>query len=115
MKRLAFISALLGIGVAKAQRVPKCKYEEIVSVDERGAYYCKADTPPASKPANGECPVCGTMAEPHGPTTVTTWKNIANFGGPSIPAEETIRSPRFVACTHCRVLFQQEAEGDGSH
>lgn len=115
MKRLSFLTALLGIGVAKAQEMVLCGSSDpkvctdILEAKKRHA---------KPKPANGECPVCGTMADPYRPEKVTKWRDncpppptptslVGCIGGGWVDATPTARA---VTCAHCRVLFQQEAE-----
>jgi hypothetical protein len=121
MKRFSFITALLGVGVAKAQQ----------AVASSGYFERVVETPPdpaagifgwarlgrqRKKPANGECPVCGTMAEAFNPVkeTASTFRCIPQGDGNSADCRwrdtDVTPTSRTVTCAHCRVHFEQEAE-----
>ena len=66
--------------------------------------------PKRTKPANGECPVCGTMAPPYilqsgeymyYDAQLDAWIDL------SLAAHYRTR---MISCSHCRVMFQQDAE-----
>jgi hypothetical protein len=68
------------------------------------------------KPANGECPVCHTMAPPYKPTV----EDMQAMFGPCAPSggltvcrawtKDDLPKSREVVCSHCRVKFEQDAE-----
>lgn len=69
------------------------------------------------KPANGECPVCGTMAEPYKRSMAPSQFNrncrpIGDWGMECDKASYVPNGPstRTVSCAHCRVRFDQDAE-----
>ena len=53
------------------------------------------------RPRNGECPVCGTMAQPY---HVSTGDEHFNMG---------LTNFRRIDCEHCNTTFRQWAEGKG--
>jgi len=62
---------------------------------------CQVQRP---RPKNGQCPVCGTVAEPF---TMSTCPQ-----GQMCPVTEDYRSAsRRIDCAHCNTTFRQWAEG----
>jgi len=72
--------------------------------------------PLRGKPANGECPVCGTMAEKYLRSKKTECTGVYKpSGNPWIAVCETREvwdapATRTVSCAHCRCRFDQDAE-----
>ena len=97
MTRATFFS-MIGLGAA-GQQMPEPK--SIAMITPGNAM------PP--KPRNGECPVCGTMAESFISSGFTNchpagWKDLQICAGPN--------THRQVECARCRVVFGQDAEGE---
>lgn len=105
--------ALFG-GMAQAQRTGIATAAPESSVKLKGEW--------KSKPANGQCPVCGTMAAPYkrsdtlkdrqassacAPATITNGTTFAVCGSWTI---DDIPRKKEVTCSHCRVKFEQDAE-----
>ena len=141
MKRLTFLTALFGIGAAKAQvsttecnclSVENCCGTTAIPLRRKSADEPRDEPRPGDrmrrvtawygKPANGECPVCGTMAEPFKPKPIDTtlgqprsfrFKSVHGriwiVDGTPLDSDTTPKS-RTVTCAHCRVLFEQESE-----
>lgn len=124
MKRLSFLTALFGLGVAKAQSITffkqNCEMDgEGLKCTPRGkgAYLRFDRNPLVGKPRNGECPVCGTMAEPFKPERMTVWRDncapqpptslVGCIGGGWVDGTPTSRR---IDCAHCGNTFKQEAE-----
>ena len=62
------------------------------------------------KPKNGECPVCGTMA-PRYELSKAAGMYYDKFLGAWVDSEITAHyHTRTISCTHCRVIFAQDAE-----
>lgn len=110
MRRLSFLAALLGIGVAKAQDF---------RLEERVRFAMSRAGRKQIKPKNGECPLCGTMADPFKPEKETIWRDHCTpaygmsaglrlcSGGDYVDATPTSRR---IDCAHCGVTFKQDAE-----
>lgn len=137
MKRLSFLTALFGIGAAKAQiicdkitpsgnlicggREMKLPPLNTVFTIGRSADHPRIEPQPGDrmrrvtawygKPANGECPVCGTMADTYKPEKVMGCAPPPE--GPAFAVcHYTDLTPTYrrIDCEHCGVTFKQEAE-----
>lgn len=103
ISRRIFGSILAGLGIVEAQSPPKLTRGSPEVIVKR-----KAD------PANGECPVCGTMAPPN--------RSIRFCGGPKDKKESwpgnTLTAcfpedPSYISlirCSQCNVAFYQDGE-----
>ena len=92
MTRKWFLS-LIGLGAAGQTPIPMSTIKPL-----RG------------KPANGECPVCGTMAESYVLSTAPQMfydKVLGAWIDMGIPIQHPTR---YATCAHCQVVFKQEAE-----
>lgn len=113
MTRTAFFAAIAAFFGARAHAQVKEHVPCWGLVDKNG--FCKVGPVfsegyiVAARPANGQCPVCRTMAAPFKPTD-------EEYGVPAKPhwtAEGHWIIPnnsRTVTCAHCRVKFEQDAE-----
>ena len=102
MKRLSFLAALFGIGAAKAN-----------AQDFRMPWYSAQWGRKHTKPKNGECPLCGTMAEAFKPGIVIDPCHMPTDGKVTlticVPKDVTPTSRR-IDCAHCGLTFKQDAE-----
>lgn len=100
------------------------------SVDNKGDVVCTSESPPTAmtracslptrcKPANGECPVCGTVAESYirykhtyiGPSNDRIeWQIKHNITLDKSNSFYPDPEHRTVTCAYCRVRFEQKAE-----
>ena len=64
------------------------------------------------KPANGQCPVCGTMAEPYKGEPVSYTINCTTGFSPTCTFEPIYieSGPRITRCAKCNAAFWQESE-----
>lgn len=98
MKRLSFLTALF-IGAAKAQSITffkqNCEMDNgglKCTPREDGAYLRFDRNPLVGKPRNGECPVCGTMAEPFKAELAQEW-----LGSSMVPRWHNLSDPIYMS------------------
>lgn len=99
MKRLAFFGALLASIVAWAQMVP-----DVLAVNLAARR--------RKKPANGECPACGTMAGPYIRKPGTGAPSTCAGEYPKLPGNPycEVWPTITVRCEHCSCRFDQDSE-----
>lgn len=96
MNRKRFFASLLGVlGIAKAQQWNQCVPDEHV-VRQSASGSAMAVCSDKMKPAlNGQCPVCGTMAN-------------KRTHSPSAPPKESVEL--LIRCTRCNAAFWKDDE-----
>jgi hypothetical protein len=125
MTRTAFLS-FLGLGAAGQATAPMTlkispagTLESEYPLQRVWVQNTPGDAKPP-KPANGECPCCGTQAPSYKPKTYTIggnckkpedawhWHTVGCHKQTIVTEDKT----RQVECAHCRVVFAQDAEGE---
>jgi hypothetical protein len=114
MKRSHFLAGLLGLPMA-AQKIEtgstfrSTKFSDIVGPQWRIDECVSSDLFQSCKPMpalNGQCPVCGTMAEAYRP--LPAYDTVCSGPDGYVPCPPP--KERDVRCKRCNVKFAQDAE-----
>ena len=115
MKRSAFFGYLLGMfGVAKAQQWKECVPDQRTGIDLGAGSKLMVCSSQMKPELNGQCPVCGTMAEP------IKW-HLASYSNKACDPPRTDGlacvepnyldpGPQIRRCKRCNAAFWQDAE-----
>ena len=99
MKRRNLFAAMFGIGAASAQQWKEC------APSKESRFICSDETKPA---LNGQCPACGTMAEPFKAYIPQAGISFGNSG--DYLRAIWYKEPRITRCIRCNAAFWQDAE-----